>query len=107
MSKRRPKHRSCTSPDPVDPSADPLLNTEQAAQWLGLKAGTLQRWRTRGKGPPFEKTSRRVGYRLSALVRFAVDRTYTSTSEYGRTKALAKAARSISGLSDGRTANRT
>ena len=36
------------------------LNSEQAAEYLGISAATLKNWRKRGDGPPFIKVNARV-----------------------------------------------
>lgn len=51
-------------------SSAPLLSTQQAAQWLGIKAQTLSLWRTQRKGPAFVKLGRAVRYRLDDLQAF-------------------------------------
>ena len=53
---------------------DPLLNTYEAAQYLGVTAETLYRWQRAGAGPgwimlPLDR--QRIRYRLSALNAFA------------------------------------
>ena len=46
---------------------DLILNTEEAAQWLGRSPHTLDMWRKVGQGPEAIVFGRRVGYRLGAL----------------------------------------
>ena len=36
------------------------LNSEQAAEYLGISAATIKNWRKRGDGPPFIKVNARV-----------------------------------------------
>ena len=61
---------------------DPLLDTPQAARWLGgLPDKTLEAWRCSGDGPEFVKLGRRVFYLLSALKRWRDQNTHKSTSE--------------------------
>lgn len=43
------------------------LNESEAAQFLGMAAGTLRNWRHLGTGPEFERVRRSVRYRLQAL----------------------------------------
>ena len=38
------------------------LNTQEAADWLGLKPCTLEAWRCRKKGPRYSKLGSRVMY---------------------------------------------
>ena len=44
-----------------------MLPSDEAAEFLGLKAQTLAVWRMTGKGPAFTKLGRAVRYRLSVL----------------------------------------
>lgn len=57
-----------------------FLNTQQAADKLGMKPCTLEAWRVRGGGPRFRKFGKAVRYHRADLDRFAEERTYTSTS---------------------------
>jgi hypothetical protein len=62
---------------------DPALDTKAAADYLGVKPGTLEVWRSTGRYElPFEKRGRCVRYRKSVLDRFIASRTYTSTGAY-------------------------
>jgi len=47
------------------------LNTQQAAEYLGLKYGTLAGWRFYGTGPKYIKLGRSVRYRVKDLQEFA------------------------------------
>lgn len=48
-----------------------ILNTNQAASYLGLSPRTLEDWRCRGGGPIFRKLGKRiVRYRLDDLNMF-------------------------------------
>lgn len=47
------------------------LNTREAAQYLGVKAGTMEVWRSLGKGPRYCKLGARVVYDVSDLDSFA------------------------------------
>jgi hypothetical protein len=70
-----------SAPSPHDD--DPALDTRAAADYLGLKAGTLEVWRSTGRYDlAFEKRGRCVRYRKSVLDRFLASRTYTSTGGY-------------------------
>lgn len=51
--------------DYQDPSQ--MLNTAQAAHFLGLHKCTLDRWRAQGKGPFFHQIGRAIRYSLSDL----------------------------------------
>jgi hypothetical protein len=44
-----------------------LVNTAEAAVYLGRKPATLRWWRSRGLGPKFSGRYRGVRYRLSDL----------------------------------------
>lgn len=57
------------------------LNNKEAAQYLGLKAATLNKWRVYGEGPPFIKVGRLVRYRRSDLDAYLSGRRVQSTSE--------------------------
>jgi predicted site-specific integrase-resolvase len=49
------------------PTMESLLTTAQAAEVLRLKPKTLERWRGRGKGPPFLRIEGLPRYRASDL----------------------------------------
>ena len=61
----------------------PLLNRVDAAAYIGLAVGTLDRWRTEGRSPDFVKIGGAVRYRLTVLDEFldahTVAQTGTST----------------------------
>ena len=57
------------------------LNTEPAADILGLSPRTLERWRLEGKGPEYRKFGRRVTYSIPALLAWAERQVRTSTRE--------------------------
>lgn len=62
-----------------------LLNTLQAAQFLGLSKAFLERDRWAGAKVPFIKVgSRAVRYRLEDLQAYIQSRTRVSTSDTGR-----------------------
>lgn len=60
-----------------------VVDTEGAAERLGITPETLRNWRWRGDGPPFLKLGRAVRYRLSELSDWLDDCTRTSTSDDG------------------------
>ena len=60
-----------------------LLNTEQAAQLLGVSPRTLERLRVIGGGPEFVKIGRSVRYEVSVLYRWLKTRRRMSTSDDG------------------------
>ena len=59
----------------------PLLTTEQAAQFAGVAAKTLNNWRHLGHGPAFHKIGRLVKYDPADIERWKADRRFHSTSE--------------------------
>ena len=50
------------------------LNTADAAQYLGVKRGTMEVWRSLGKGPRYLKLGARVVYEIADLDDFAASR---------------------------------
>lgn len=64
------------------PDKPKFYNTRQAADYLGLKESTLEKWRVTGAGPAFVALSgRAVRYRESDLCTFIESRLRRSTSE--------------------------
>jgi len=57
------------------------LSNEQAAEYLGLKAATLNKWRVYGEGPPFIKVGRLIQYRKIDLDDYLSSRLVKSTTE--------------------------
>jgi excisionase family DNA binding protein len=57
------------------------FNTREAADYLGVRSGTLEAWRIRGGGPLFIKMGRSIRYRLEDLQRFIEENIKSSTSE--------------------------
>ena len=58
----------------------PLLNRADAAAYIGLATGTLDRWRTEGRGPSYAKVGGVVRYRLTALDKFLDEHTVAQTA---------------------------
>ena len=58
------------------------LNTIEAAGYIGLKAGTLEVWRSQGKGPRYVKLGRRVVYETKDLDAFAASRAVETRDTY-------------------------
>jgi DNA-binding transcriptional MerR regulator len=55
------------------------LRTAEVAKLLGLSTRTLEKWRLKGTGPPFERvSSRAVRYDADALEAWRVERRSTS-----------------------------
>lgn len=69
----------------ASPSPEPLLCEKEAARYLSFSHRTLQKWRGRGDGPIFLKTSDRgsIRYRLSDLEEWKISRLRRSTSDDG------------------------
>ena len=59
------------------------LTTRQAADWLGLSARTLDRYRVSGEGPVFHRFGGRVRYLRADLDAWAATRRRASTSDDG------------------------
>ena len=58
-----------------------MLNTRQAAEYLGLKPVTLECWRVQGGKLTFLKLGKAVRYEQKTLDDFIASRKRTSTSE--------------------------
>lgn len=58
-----------------------LLNTADAARFLGLSASTLAKARLSGEGCPYVKIGSAVRYRRSDLFAFVAERARRSTSD--------------------------
>lgn len=63
---------------------DQCVDERLTARLLGVKPGTLQKWRWEGKGPKWCRVGRLVRYRRSELERFLSDAERSSTSDTGR-----------------------
>jgi hypothetical protein len=59
-----------------------LVSTPEAAKILTVKEGTLEVWRSLGKGPKYTKIQRCVRYRIKDLYDFIQQSEFRSTSEY-------------------------
>lgn len=49
---------------------DPLLSTEELADYVGKPIGTIYKWRTKGVGPRGIKVGRTTRYRASEVRRW-------------------------------------
>lgn len=58
-----------------------VLDTEGAANYLGLAASTLEKLRVSGGGVPFVKLGRAVRYRVCDLDAYLAARVRSNTSE--------------------------
>ena len=56
------------------------LNEDQVANWLNLSKRTLQGWRVKGEGPPFEKFGRSVRYAVATVEEWIAERERSSTT---------------------------
>jgi excisionase family DNA binding protein len=61
-----------------------LLTTQEAADFLGVSARTLEGFRVRGGGPRFVKIGGSVRYRLASLEDYLQRQERTSTSDPGQ-----------------------
>lgn len=59
------------------------MSNREAADYLGLKAATLNKWRCNGGGPPFMKVGRLIRYRRADLDAYLLSRIRLSTSDKG------------------------
>lgn len=70
------------NPVPGTTLTSPMLNTDQAAAYVGVAPGTLEKARIYGDGPPFCKYSTRVvRYRIEDLDAWIASRRAANTSE--------------------------
>ena len=64
--------------------APAVMNTEEAAQYLGLSPATLETWRSLGGGPPYIPLGRKkrgwIRYRKAALDEWLESRERTHTA---------------------------
>jgi excisionase family DNA binding protein len=58
-----------------------LIDPTSAAAQLGVKPGTLAKWRVTGGGPPFLKLGSRIRYSRADLERWLDQRRQRSTSD--------------------------
>lgn len=63
-----------------------FLTTGEAAEYLGLKKNTLDRWRVYGRGPKYRRMGRAVRYAVEDLEEFASGQ-FQSTAEYETSEA--------------------
>ncbi len=61
-----------------------LMNTDQFAEYVGIKPNTAYHWRARGVGPKYIKpTERTLLYRRDDVDEWLASRELTSTSDKG------------------------
>ena len=58
-----------------------MLNTPDAAAYLGVQEPTLETWRCLGRGPAFVKIGRLVRYRVADLDQYIESRRVNSTAQ--------------------------
>jgi predicted site-specific integrase-resolvase len=68
--------------DPGSGAVSPFLSTTLAADFLGLKPSTLERWRCAGEGPVFHKIGGRIYYTRPDLQTWIESRRRRSTAEH-------------------------
>ncbi len=56
------------------------INEKKAAEIYGLSHNTLRAYRTRGEGPKYQKTGRRVFYDIDVFEEWLASRTTVHTS---------------------------
>lgn len=66
-----------------------IMDTERAAEYLGIPAGTLARWRVEGNGPTYFKLGLRVRYEKVALDQWMQAQVRSCTSDNHLTAAVA------------------
>jgi hypothetical protein len=78
------QNKSNTSPDHTRFWKDEprLISSKEAALLLNVSVGTLNNWRTSGKGPRFKRVGRRCFYQIADLKQYLEENTYSSTSQY-------------------------
>jgi excisionase family DNA binding protein len=70
-----------------------LLTTQEAADFLGVSARTLEGFRMRGGGPRFFKIGGSVRYRIARLEEFLRQHERTSTSDPGQSDSAPRGGR--------------
>jgi excisionase family DNA binding protein len=68
----------------MKPEQSPVLNTEQAAQYVGLSPSTMAKLRMQGGNVPHIKLGRRCLYRREDLDAWLKANSRTSTSDIGQ-----------------------
>ena len=66
----------------MDGNTTILLDPARAAAELGVKTGTLAKWRLTGDGPAFHRVGARIRYSRSDLDRWLTERRVRSTSDH-------------------------
>jgi predicted DNA-binding transcriptional regulator AlpA len=72
-----------TPPDLLAGHPDELLTTPEVAAILRLSTKTLENWRWRKEGPPYQRISRRaIFYRRGDLQQWVHDQTVRATDKF-------------------------
>ena len=71
--------------EPSKPTEKPVfLKTQEFAKYIGVDASTVYKWRSRGTGPKYIKTTHStLRYRLDDINEWMQSRELTSTSDKG------------------------
>jgi hypothetical protein len=64
-------------------NVEPIFDTASAAPLIGVKPGTVEVWRCRGRGPRFIMSGSRVVYRLRDINDYLDSRTRKCTTDPG------------------------
>jgi excisionase family DNA binding protein len=67
--------------DKGDNTRDKMMNTVEAAEYLGVSPATLEAWRCRGGSPIFLKLGKAVRYSKKSLDTFTAARSFENTSQ--------------------------
>lgn len=59
-----------------------LLSTKLLSRRWNIAPRTLERWRTKGRGPQFVRIGRHVRYRLTDIIDFEVTNTQASSATH-------------------------
>lgn len=59
-----------------------LINTHEAAKYLGVSYNTLKKYRITGGGPPFFKIGRSIRYAIEDLEKYLNIRKFDNTAGY-------------------------
>ncbi|MBC7544120.1 MAG: helix-turn-helix domain-containing protein [Candidatus Sericytochromatia bacterium] len=68
---------------PTTPATGGLMTPQEAAAWLQVARGTLDKWRCHGTGPAFVYMGRHIRYRLADLEAHAASQTRRHTRDEG------------------------
>ncbi|WEV65608.1 helix-turn-helix domain-containing protein [Bifidobacterium sp. ESL0764] len=70
MSKKGTKDAVIAASRTAQPTTDHIVDTITAQKYIGVSAGTLRNWRSRGLGPRYIKYGRMVRYRIADLNKY-------------------------------------